>query len=319
MSRNPFFSVVIPIYNKAPHIARSIGSVLSQTFKDFELIIVNDASTDGSIEEVKKFNDSCICLLHREKPGPGGYAARNLGIKEAKGQWIAFLDADDEWYPNHLEKLYELSVKFPEIYFLGCGWQSQYNGIKKENAFVKEFNSNKTMIITTAGFLKYSLLKKQPVWTSVVCIKKTSPVASDLFPANSGAKRGGDRYAWLKMISFHKKMAWSNHIGAIYHQDSVSMVTKISTGDHSLMKRSCYNELSKDYSNEEKKLLAKYFNQQLLSVWIECMLKERNKFRLISKIYWRKDILNALLLVGLSFLPAKFWHLLNYHKKWVTD
>jgi len=63
---------------------------------------------------------------------------------------------------------------------------------------------------------------------------------------------GGGRYAWLKMISFHEQMAWSNHVGAIYHQDSVSMVTKISPGDHSLMKRSYYNELSKDYCNEEK-------------------------------------------------------------------
>ena len=319
MSKKPFFSAVIPLYNKAPHVARSVGSVLNQTFGDFELIIVDDASTDSSIEEVKKFNDPRICLLHREKPGPGGYAARNLGIKEAKGQWIAFLDADDEWYSNHLEKVYELSVKFPEVYFMGSGWQSQDKGIKKEDAFFKEFNSNKTMIITTADYLKYCLSKKQPVCSSVVCIKKGSPVASNLFPANTEAKRGGDRYAWLKMISFHKKMVWSNHIGAIYHQDSVSMVTKMSPGDHSLMKRSCYYELSENYSNEEKKLLAKYFNQQLRSVWIEGMLKNKNKFRLICKIYWRDDILNALLLAVISFLPARFWHLLKSHKKWVID
>jgi glycosyltransferase involved in cell wall biosynthesis len=103
-------------------VARSVGSVLNQTFRDFELIIINDASTDGSVEEVQKFNDPRIRLLHRDEPGPGGYAARNLGIKEARGKWIAFLDADDEWYPEHLWKMKELSIRYPEVYFMGCGW-----------------------------------------------------------------------------------------------------------------------------------------------------------------------------------------------------
>ena len=319
MSKKPFFSAVIPIYNKAPHIARSVGSVLNQTFEDFELIIVDDASTDGSIEEVQKFNDPRISLLHREKPGPGGYAARNLGIKEAKGQWIAFLDADDEWYPDHLEKMYELSVKFPEVYFMGCGWYRQMDGKKEEDKYFKRHHSNGQNILNLRDYLKNCLRYMQPVWTSVVCMKKASPVASGLFPANTEAKRGGDRYAWLKMISYHKKMAWSNYIGAIYHKDSVNMVTKISPGDHSLMKRSRYYELSKNYGNEEKKLLAKYFNKQLRNVWIEGMLKNKKKFRLVCKIYWRDDMLNALLLTGLSFLPVRFLHLLNSFKTWVKD
>ena len=93
-------SVVIPLYNKGPHIARSINSVRSQTFQDFELIIVNDASTDNSLGEVARFKDPRINLYHREKPGPGDYAARNLGIEKAKAEWIAFLDADDEWMPR---------------------------------------------------------------------------------------------------------------------------------------------------------------------------------------------------------------------------
>ncbi|BBO80263.1 glycosyl transferase [Desulfosarcina ovata subsp. sediminis] len=277
MSNKPFFSAVIPLYNKAPHVARSVGSVLNQTFGDFELIIVDDSSTDGSLNEVQKFNDPRIRLLHREKPGPGGYAARNFGIKVAKGQWIAFLDADDEWYPNHLEKAYELSFKFPEVYFMGSGWQSQNNGIKKVDAFFKEFNSNKKMIIETDDFLKYCSLEMQPVCGSAVFIKKSSPIASELFPANSEVKRGGDRYAWLKLICFHKKMAWSSHLGAIYHVDSINMVTKTARSSMNLLDNKVLQSLSRDLNKKEQLLLKQYFNQRILSGWLNNkILKNRN-------------------------------------------
>ena len=91
-----FFSVIIPVGNKAPHLDRSINSVLNQSFKDFELILIDDATTDGSAAKLAGFTDYRIRLLKRSQPGPGGYAARNLGIKESRTNWIAFLDADDE-------------------------------------------------------------------------------------------------------------------------------------------------------------------------------------------------------------------------------
>src|SRR5690554_2524745 len=116
----PFFSVVIPVYNKEPHIARSINSVLNQSFQDVELIIVCDPSTDNSNAEVAKFTDPRIRVFHRDEPGPGGYAARNLGIKEAKAEWIAFLDADDEWYLDHLAEMKNLFVDFPNVSVMSC-------------------------------------------------------------------------------------------------------------------------------------------------------------------------------------------------------
>jgi len=98
------FSVVIPVHNKAPHVARSIQSVLDQTYKNFEMIIINDASTDDSMDEVSKFDDPRIRVFQRNEPGPGGYAARNLGIEKANAEWIAFLDADDVWLSEKLAK-----------------------------------------------------------------------------------------------------------------------------------------------------------------------------------------------------------------------
>src|SRR5699024_5819196 len=109
------FSVIIPVHNKLPHLDRSIYSVLNQTYKNFELLLIDDASTDGSSEKIAEYDDSRIRRFRRNTPGPGGYAARNLGIQEAKYEWIAFLDADDEWKKEHLEEQAKIIIKDREV------------------------------------------------------------------------------------------------------------------------------------------------------------------------------------------------------------
>ena len=93
-------SVVIPLYNKEPIIEKSIRSVLSQDYDDFEVVVVNDGSTDRSAEIVKNIDDSRVCLIEQENGGPS--KARNTGVRNAKGEWIVFLDADDEFLPGAL-------------------------------------------------------------------------------------------------------------------------------------------------------------------------------------------------------------------------
>lgn len=304
MPNKPFFSVVIPLYNKAPHVARSVGSVLNQTFRDFELLIVNDASTDGSADEVQKFNDPRICLLHREKPGPGGYAARNLGIREAKGQWIAFLDADDEWYPDHLGKMHELFFQYPDVYFMGCGWHTCINGKKTEDRYFKRYQSKGLHVLSPKDYLQSCLSQMQPVWTSITCVKKSSPVIPNLFPADTEVKRGGDQHAWLKLICYHKKMVWSNYIGAIYHIDSVNMVTKIASTNFALLNENICNELSKKLDHKEIVLLRKWLNTKIKEYWLLSIVKDGcSPINLRSKLLWKGDLLNALMLAILSFIP----------------
>ena len=104
MTKNyPIVSVIIPTYNRAALLPRAIRSVLNQSFQDFELIIVNDGSTDNTEEVVKSFEDNKIRYIRHEK-NRGGSAARNTGIKAAQGQYIGLLDDDDEWLPEKLEK-----------------------------------------------------------------------------------------------------------------------------------------------------------------------------------------------------------------------
>jgi len=96
----PAISVIIPLYNKQAYIKRAIDSVLNQTFDNLELIIVNDGSTDASMEIVKSINDTRIRMISQPNQGPG--SARNAGISAANSEILAFLDADDEWLPDYL-------------------------------------------------------------------------------------------------------------------------------------------------------------------------------------------------------------------------
>lgn len=113
----PKISVIIPLFNKGFIISETLQSVLAQTFTDFEIIIVNDGSTDNGFEIVSQFTDNRIKLFQQENKGAA--AARNLGIEKATGELIAFLDADDYWFPNHLEELMKLYTDFPNCGMYG--------------------------------------------------------------------------------------------------------------------------------------------------------------------------------------------------------
>lgn len=103
----PSISVVIPLYNRADTIRYCIDSVLSQTYPVFEVLVVDDGSDDSSVETVRTYSDSRIRCIEQDKHG-GAQAARNRGILEASGDWIAFLDSDDEWLPGKLERQVEV-------------------------------------------------------------------------------------------------------------------------------------------------------------------------------------------------------------------
>lgn len=100
MDSLPFFSVVIPVYNTERFVAQTLQTVINQTFTHFEVIVINDGSTDRSLEKIQEIKDSRIRLI--SKPNGGVSSARNTGIAHAKGQYIAFLDSDDLWGPDHL-------------------------------------------------------------------------------------------------------------------------------------------------------------------------------------------------------------------------
>ena len=110
-------SVIIPAYNAELYIGEAIESVLNQTYRDYEIIIVNDASTDRTAGVVKSFSDKRINLInHVSNSGPG--AARNTAIEAARGRWIALLDADDKWHHDRLDRLVKIAVAQGDQFFI---------------------------------------------------------------------------------------------------------------------------------------------------------------------------------------------------------
>jgi len=114
-------SVVIPTYNRAEFLKRAIESVFKQTFQDFELIIVDDGSTDKTKEVVNSFWSDKIKYIYQENSG-GAARPKNTGIKVATGEYIAILDDDDEWLPEKLEKQVRFLDEHPEIDIVGCNY-----------------------------------------------------------------------------------------------------------------------------------------------------------------------------------------------------
>jgi len=308
----PFFSVVIPVYNKEPHINRSISSVLRQTFQDFELIVVNDASTDKSLEEVKKFNDSRIRIFERSMPGPGGYAARNLGIKEAKAKWVVFLDADDEWYKDHLEELSQLIQQFQDSGLVSTSWNEIVAGRSAEaNLFRKSTNISKPISINYKEYLKTSIEIDMPFCASSLAIKKKILLSVEGFPEGK-ARRGGDVDTWLRVMAIARNAAWSPKISAIYHRDSVNMVTKTESFSAKWEKNTIDNLLKDEQDRETRKFLRKYCNKRIVYRYINTRLEGMSpKDRLLPNVFISYLNLKQFLIVLASILPNRALILLN--------
>lgn len=166
----PEVSVIIPTYNRADLLIRAIQSVLNQTFKNFELIIVDDGSSDNTKERVQELQkeDEIIKYLWQENSGtPAG--ALNAGIKIAKGKYVAFLDDDDEWLPQKLEKQLALfhNSKTPNLGIVGCGSFIIRGGTVKTYQFPKTGNILKSLLEKSVFLSCSSNLIKRDVFAKV--------------------------------------------------------------------------------------------------------------------------------------------------------
>lgn len=117
-NKNPKISVIVPVYNVEKYLRRCIDSILAQTFTDFELLLIDDGSKDSSGEICDEYarNDERVRVFHKENGGVS--SARNLGLDNAKGEWVSFVDADDIIYSNNLDILFEVARNNPTINFV---------------------------------------------------------------------------------------------------------------------------------------------------------------------------------------------------------
>lgn len=204
-------SVVIPLYNKEQSIASTLQTVLKQTYQDFEIVIVNDGSTDYSVEEVTKVTDPRIRLIHQKNAGVS--AARNRGIEEAKGEYIAFLDADDEWKPDYLKTQYELTQKYPECSIFACNYEFKDTQGKVTPTIIRKLTFKGEDGILS-NYFEVASCSHPPLWTSAVMIKKNVIQSIGGFPV--GIKSGEDLLTWARLVcKYHT--AYTKISQAIYN------------------------------------------------------------------------------------------------------
>lgn len=221
------FSVIIPLYNKAPYIRKALESVLAQTYTDYELIIVDDGSTDGSFTIAKQFIDERLKIKGTENSGAetNGYklspinyklirqansgvsAARNAGVAQAHAEYIAFLDADDWWESTYLERMAQLIKDYPDAGLYACNY-----------VYYKPGKTHVALNIPT-GYINYPKAyyesNAMPVWTGAAMIPRKIFDEMGGFPL--GIKLGEDFLLWSKIalqypVSFlNEPLAWYNN------------------------------------------------------------------------------------------------------------
>ncbi|WP_166919390.1 glycosyltransferase family 2 protein [Flavobacterium poyangense] len=213
-----FFSVVIPLYNKADHIKNAIRSILDQTFTDYEIIIINDESTDKGETLALEFNDKRIQIYNQKKQGVS--VARNLGIAKSNGKLIAFLDADDYWFPNHLQELSDLHHDFPD-----CGIYCSRHKIRisKNHFQIPHYNGlDKSFRGIVADYF-FSNSPFRITWTSSLAIPKEILEQNDVF--TPGITNGQDLELWTK-IGIKYPVVLANKITAVYQYNIPNSITK---------------------------------------------------------------------------------------------
>ena len=158
------YSVVIPLYNKEHYIASALRSVLAQTYPDYEVIVVDDGSTDNSLQACKTVQSDKIRIVQQANQGVS--AARNKGIELAAGEYICFLDADDAWHPDYLQNIEIIVQKYPQSDIFVTAYRVIYaNGRCKESCRMPQADGCLTSYWETLG-KGYDF-----VWTSATTVR----------------------------------------------------------------------------------------------------------------------------------------------------
>lgn len=236
----PHFSVVIPLYNKEKDIKATLESLFKQTFSDFEVVVVNDGSTDNSEAIVKEFDDPRIRLFSKENEGVA--LTRNLGVEMAKTNHIVFLDADDYWYPFHLENLHNLTSKFPEEQWYATAYEKKHNQ-KLTTAMISPIMEQKNWMGVVDDYFKNSLIDAL-AWTSAVCMKKDFFQKLNGFDATITNGAGEDTDLWLR-AALDSPLVFSTRISARHNLDSSNRISHTPTKDRVFMSLDKYEDIAK--------------------------------------------------------------------------
>ena len=209
----PFFSVIISVFNKEELISDTVHSVLNQTFEDFEVIIVNDGSTDNSLKVLESIKDSRISILNTKNNGAS--SARNTGIKNAKGNFIALLDGDDLWGKSYLNVMFEAIKKHPDYMVFSCALAQKYKHKVVEVPYSFEPKETYTILNFFKSSLKFSSIHSSSVIFHKMILDKTGYF-------DPAIVSGQDTDMWIR-IGLHYNVVFVNMVMAYYRNVSKSL------------------------------------------------------------------------------------------------
>ena len=206
-------SIVIPLYNKRETVARALRSVLGQTVQDFEVLVVDDGSTDRSSDVVTSFADPRVRIIRQTNSGVS--VARNRGVFESHADFVAFLDGDDEWLPTFLEAIIDLREKFPSCGIYSTSYYLQGVDGDRRERLINGLNCSASQIVIDDYFAIASK-SAPPVWSSAVALLREDILSVGGFPVGVGS--GEDLLTWARLAA-RKQVALHTSPLAIYHQD----------------------------------------------------------------------------------------------------
>jgi GT2 family glycosyltransferase len=267
----PLISVIMPCFNAAPYVAEAVESALCQSHGNVELIVVDDGSNDGSqgiLAELAERHPGRLLLLQSSRVGP--YPARNLGLKRAKGEFIAFLDADDWWLPDTLEKLFSaLAEHGADLSY--CGWQNVGEGIQSAPHVPPAYEEEDPVahFVRTCPWPIHAALVKREV------VDRLGGFSERRFASM-------DYDFWLRALALTRRIKRVPEVLAFYRWHNLGQVSAVKW-------RQVLDalEAQKGFISQNPGLVAHMPREQLLD------LTEGQVLRQAYRAFWKRDLVSA--------------------------
>ncbi len=257
MTAIPAISVAITLYNKGAFIVEAIDSVLSQALQDFEIVVVDDGSTDDGPARLSQLNDPRIRVIRQANAGVS--VARTRAMREARGRYVAFLDADDVWRPDHLAHLLKLSSLYADA--------SLYGNCFVERSVAMDVNKSPESVLyrVVDDYFLECAAGRSPFYTSSCMVPREQALQLGGFPA--GNVCGEDLALWIKLASTGR-VAVSNYIGCVYRRGIDSLSRQSSYRNATDVSMSALNGLLEqhaDWPERRKQNAREYFYRLALA------------------------------------------------------
>lgn len=292
------FSVVIPLYNKASYIVDTVNSVLNQTYQDFEIVVVDDGSVDDGVARLETIQDTRIRLIRQENQGVS--VARNTGVWNAEGEYIAFLDADDNWNSDYLSEIAKIIKDYPQADIFVTG----YNVLMADG----KVNASNPEATGQYGTISYWESLKQGydfVWTSATVIRRSAIIAVGGF--KPGERIGQDLDLWARVAHQNKIVAYSEKRCVNYNRNAENNARlRVRVANADAFMRDLREELNnEDHTEFEKECItSKLRKKVVVCIFTTILSNNRKNARKLIKL--NKRLLGGVLcfmLYGASILP----------------